>query len=243
MSCSAPNQSEPSLAQTAVPFPTSSAGIGRPLPPVIGKRVIVRSATVVATNSRPSGETTYPDMNWGIPGTTPASVWSRAWDMVRFPPPATEVYRIVVPSGVMATCRCRPVLEPPSVGAGIARRDGGSTGPEARGRAQPQRAATAATANPTGQSRRARRAPRVAAMGRMRRIGVVPWPRSAEANSAALAKRSAGSLARAVRTASSTSSGTVSRMAEGGLGRSVITLATMACAVAPVKGGSPVSIS
>jgi hypothetical protein len=72
---------------------------------------------------------------------------------------------------------------------------------------------------------------------------VVAGSASARENSAALEKRSAGSFASAVSTASSTFSGTVSRSRDGGTGFSVITLATMACAVLPVKGGSPTSIS
>ncbi|MDZ4864560.1 MAG: hypothetical protein SGJ01_14080 [Gemmatimonadota bacterium] len=42
--------------------------------------------------------------------------------------------------------------------------------------------------------------------------------------------------------ASSTAGGIVSRIREGGAGFSVITFATMACAVPPSKGGSPTSI-
>ena len=68
-------------------------------------------------------------------------------------------------------------------------------------------------------------------------------PASADTKSCAEAKRSAGSFARALRTVLSTCGGTVSRTARGGVGRSVITLATMACTVEPVNGGSPVSIS
>ena len=86
--------------------------------------------------------------------------------------------------------------------------------------------------------------PTVFATGRMTvvaRPGALPL--SAAANSAALPHRSAGSLASAVSTASSTSGGTVSRRLRIGAGLSVITLATMACAVGPVKGGSPSSIS
>ena len=59
----------------------------------------------------------------------------------------------------------------------------------------------------------------------------------------ALANRSAGSLASAVRTASSTFGGTVFRSWPRGRGSSAITLATMAWAVGPVNGGSPASIS
>ena len=76
------------------------------------------------------------------------------------------------------------------------------------------------------------------------RVVVAPdVPRNAAANSAALANRSAGSFSSAVRTASSTASGTRSRCRWSGTGFSVITLAMIACAVLPVNGGSPVSIS
>jgi hypothetical protein len=63
------------------------------------------------------------------------------------------------------------------------------------------------------------------------------------ANFAVLDHRSAGSLASALSTAASTAAGTVSRTVLGGWGRSVSTLATTAWVVAPVNGGSPVSIS
>ena len=68
-------------------------------------------------------------------------------------------------------------------------------------------------------------------------------PVSAAAKSAADAKRSAGSLARAVITAASIGSGTVARDAESGAGAAVSILATIACDVGPVNGGSPASIS
>ena len=60
---------------------------------------------------------------------------------------------------------------------------------------------------------------------------------------AALAKRSAGSFSSAVSTAASTCGGMVCRCGTNGRGVSVTTRATTACAVEPVKGGSPVSIS
>jgi hypothetical protein len=66
---------------------------------------------------------------------------------------------------------------------------------------------------------------------------------SPSANRAVLDHRSAGSLASALSTAASTAAGTVSRTVLGGAGRSVSTLATTAWVVAPVNGGSPVSIS
>ena len=75
------------------------------------------------------------------------------------------------------------------------------------------------------------------------RVGAVPRPLSASANSAALANRSAGSFSSAVRIALSTSGGMVCRCGRIGRGGSVSTRATIACAVEPVNGGSPVSIS
>ena len=72
---------------------------------------------------------------------------------------------------------------------------------------------------------------------------VPPLPRRASLNSRAVAKRSAGSFSSAVSTAASTCGGTVRRCVVSGLGASVIIRATIAWAVAPVNGGSPVSIS
>ncbi len=66
---------------------------------------------------------------------------------------------------------------------------------------------------------------------------------SAAANSPAFANRSAGSFSSAVRIAASTYGGTVCRCPVTERGWSVMTRATMACAVGPVNGGSPVSIS
>ena len=70
-----------------------------------------------------------------------------------------------------------------------------------------------------------------------------PRPASASANSAAVANRSAGSFSSAVSTAASTCAGMVWRWAWSGRGDSVTTRATIACAVEPVNGGSPVSAS
>ena len=66
---------------------------------------------------------------------------------------------------------------------------------------------------------------------------------SARTKSPAVEKRSAGVLARAFSTARSIASGTVSRTTRKRVGRSVRSLAIMACAVAPVTGGSPAIIS
>ena len=67
--------------------------------------------------------------------------------------------------------------------------------------------------------------------------------RIAAANSAALANRSAGSFCSAVSTAALRCGGTDFRTSSGGTGSAVITFATIACAVGPVNGGSPTSIS
>ena len=66
---------------------------------------------------------------------------------------------------------------------------------------------------------------------------------SACANSAAVANRSAGSFSSARNTAASMCAGMVCRRGIIGRGDSVTTWATIACAVEPVNGGSPVSIS
>ncbi len=72
---------------------------------------------------------------------------------------------------------------------------------------------------------------------------VAPGRLSASPNSAAVANRSAGSFDSAVRTAASTCGGIVFRWIVSERGSSVITRAMIACAVGPVNGGSPVSIS
>ncbi len=66
---------------------------------------------------------------------------------------------------------------------------------------------------------------------------------SASANSAAVPNRSAGSFSKDVSTAASMCDGMVWRWGSSGRGVSVTTRATMAWAVEPVNGGSPVSIS
>ena len=66
---------------------------------------------------------------------------------------------------------------------------------------------------------------------------------SAVANSAALAYRSAGSLASAVSTAASMCGGTVLRTTDKRSGSLLMTFATMACTLLPVNGASPASIS
>ena len=77
----------------------------------------------------------------------------------------------------------------------------------------------------------------------MRVAGIEPRPDSASANSAADPNRSAGSFSSAVSTAASIAGGMVCRCGRMGRGVSVSTRATIACAVEPVNGGSPVSIS
>jgi hypothetical protein len=66
---------------------------------------------------------------------------------------------------------------------------------------------------------------------------------SACAKSLAEAKRSAGSLASAFSTAHATLTGTVDCIMWSGLGSLVISLAIIACALVPLCGGSPASIS
>jgi len=70
-----------------------------------------------------------------------------------------------------------------------------------------------------------------------------PIPSSASLNSCAEPQRSAGSFCSAVRIAASTAGGTVGRLGRSGGGCSVSTLATIACELGPVNGGSPASIS
>ena len=72
---------------------------------------------------------------------------------------------------------------------------------------------------------------------------MAPGRASASENRAAVANRSAGSFESAVTTAASTCGGTVFRCSVSERGSSVITRAMMACAVGPVNGGSPASIS
>ncbi len=107
-------------------------------------------------------------------------------------------------------------------------------------------APTASNATTQGASARARlrRAGRAAA-ARATAIGTVASPGrlSASPNCAAVENRSAGSFDSAVSTAASTCGGTVFRCSVSERGSSVITRAKMACAVGPVNGGSPVSIS
>ena len=79
---------------------------------------------------------------------------------------------------------------------------------------------------------------------RVWKVSVAPaGARSASPKAAAVANRSAGSLASARSTHASTPSGIVSRSAEGATGFSVSTFATMDCTDAPANGGSPHSIS
>ena len=72
---------------------------------------------------------------------------------------------------------------------------------------------------------------------------VKPRFASASLNALAEANRSAGSFASPHSTAIATLGGTVGRSARTDCGSVVISFAMIACAVAPVCGGSPVSIS
>ena len=75
------------------------------------------------------------------------------------------------------------------------------------------------------------------------RCGLPVFTSSAFAKSPALANRSAGVFASAFATAASTLNGTVSRSTRRCVGFSVISFAIIDCALAPVTGGSPASIS
>ena len=66
---------------------------------------------------------------------------------------------------------------------------------------------------------------------------------SASANAFAESKRSAGNFSSAQCTAAATFTGTFRRMTVSGCGSYVISRAMIACAVVPVNGGSPASIS
>ena len=86
-------------------------------------------------------------------------------------------------------------------------------------------------------------APRGAAARRWGRV-VPPGAVSAAANAAAVANRSAGSFCQRGQHRVLDVRRDASRAAAmSGAGFSVITLATIACAVGPVNGGSPASIS
>jgi hypothetical protein len=74
--------------------------------------------------------------------------------------------------------------------------------------------------------------------GRSRSVAV-----RASANSPALANRSAGTLATALRIACSTYPGTVSRTVRIAGGSCTVFRARIACGFDPVNGGSPASIS
>ena len=126
----------------------------------------------------------------------------------------------------------------------IARREGGAAAvapvpvprrPSAKPAAS---AATPSSAPPPIQAARTRGLFRTAT-----RRGAPSALPSARTNSAALPNRSAGSFSSPVITAASTEAGTLRRCSASGFGSSVITRATIACAVGPVNGGSPASIS
>src|SRR6266852_5409125 len=126
----------------------------------------------------------------------------------------------------------------------------GRAGGSGRGRTETHSArlvAIAATAN-GATSRTARRPGRPGAAAAESGAVVADTPlqpgrAKASTNCAAVWNRSAGSLARAFRTAVSTCGGTDSRSCRSGRGRSVTTLAITDCTVGPVCGGSPASIS
>src|SRR5687768_67383 len=109
---------------------------------------------------------------------------------------------------------------------------------------QPASATRPSNAAATGHT--TRRLREVAVAERVRPVRVTlaaPVPSSARANALAVVNRSAGIFSSAVSTASSTWGGTVLRSAESGSGSDATIFATIACAVGPVKGGAPASIS
>ena len=116
---------------------------------------------------------------------------------------------------------------------------------EREGRSHPQRARPAVATRAPSSNLVDRVGRPVGRTARVKTFAVplLPAFASAAENSATVENRSAGNFASAVSTAFSTSGGTVSRRVCSGAGRSVSTFATMACALEPVKGGSPASIS
>jgi len=98
----------------------------------------------------------------------------------------------------------------------------------------------------SGMPHQASRTQQVAVAERVRPVRVTiaaPVPSSALANALAVTNRSAGTFSSAVSTASSTCGGTVLRSAESGSGSDATIFATIDCAVGPVNGGAPASIS
>ena len=87
------------------------------------------------------------------------------------------------------------------------------------------------------------RAVRGAATERAAAAAPVDSCTSADANSAAVPKRSAGNFSSPRSTAVSSDGVTAFRVSDGRSTLALITLATTACTLEPVNGGSPVSIS
>ena len=129
-------------------------------------------------------------------------------------------------------------------GSGITKRTGAGGGAaRPRPNAHPAApAATSASAAPNARARRARRV-RVGRAAGSALVTPAPRPSSASAKSRAVLHRSAGSFSSARATASSTRAGTVRRRGVSGRGSSVMSFAITACALGPVNGGSPASIS
>ncbi len=112
------------------------------------------------------------------------------------------------------------------------------------GRSQPKRASATATAATVGQAKRPRdrRGP-PAARGTAAVSTVNAGLVSASANSSAVPNRSAGSFSSALASAAATFGGTDLRNFVTAVASSVTIFMMICCAVEPVCGGSPASIS
>ena len=189
-----------------------------------------------------------------VPAIGVASSWSMRRSQRRVPASAGPMYASARPSSEIAM-RAPPLLFGGcSAWLGLSARLNWLTGGTGAGRSQPQSAAAAVAARATPSAvtstpgrRRAPARPAAADAGAaaagIETVDVYDLSRSASANSAAVANRSAGSFSSAVITAASTWRGIVWRCGSIGRGVSVTTRATTAWAVLPVNGGSPVSIS
>jgi len=164
--------------------------------------------------------------------------------------PVESVYTMLDPSGAMvawvASCATPGSSSPPTGNCHSTTRCRPGLG-AGRDAAQPNRASTRSGAPPAPPRRPPEPAPPRPRGDRTPdlRASVRPCVRAsgfprASANSAALANRSAGSSASAHSTAASTFGGWSCAATSASAGSSVITRAMIACAVAPVNGGSAV---
>jgi hypothetical protein len=169
---------------------------------------------------------------------------SRSRSRTKSPPTESAPYAMWAPSGETATVWNASAYTP------LSTRGNRLTAAGSRGRSQPQAARppkkTASTAIAIVKRRRcceshAPDSPTAAV--RAPRAAMSDGCETASAKGAALANRSAGSFSSAMSTAASMWGGTVWRWEMSGRGVSVTTFATIACAVGPVNGGSPTSIS